>query len=55
VQYDPEGTRKETLTGLSSWAVERARATWTDDRLDDLSKRVDDTVLATLATVIAHT
>jgi hypothetical protein len=30
-------------------------ATWTHDRLDDLSKRVDDTVLATLATVIART
>ena len=23
-------------------AVERARATWTDERLDDLSRRVDD-------------
>ena len=30
-----------THGGLSSPSVERARATWTDERLDDLSKSVD--------------
>jgi hypothetical protein len=30
------------VSGLSSAGRERARATWTDERLDDLARRVDD-------------
>ena len=30
------------LGGLSSFSMERVRATWTDERLDDLARRVDD-------------
>lgn len=31
-----------TLLVVSSYAVEPTRATWTDERLDDLARRVDD-------------
>jgi hypothetical protein len=30
------------VSGLSSAGRERARATWTDERLDDLARRIDD-------------
>jgi hypothetical protein len=30
------------LGGLFSFSMERVRATWTDERLDDLARRVDD-------------
>jgi hypothetical protein len=30
-----------TLAGLFWFSMERARATWTDERLDDLSRRID--------------
>ncbi len=33
--------RAPSVVGLSWAQMERARATWTDERLDDLSRRVD--------------